>query len=198
MGARVREAIRFMRAVARQDLIGRPGKFALKWWSAGLQGHHPEELIMAIIEIERQILPMFGSPNQGARFYNPGVAGDRAVRSRPPHLRRLRTVHSIPDDQQGVGRQHHPGRTDGMHVRREQLLPLHALQRAVGAHADRQRRQLHRGRGRRVRSHDPQRQVAGRVPEHYLRSGRRQRLGHRHRLDLWRALSQPRLPDHLL
>ena len=26
---------------------------------------------MAVIEIERQILPMLGSPNQGARFYNP-------------------------------------------------------------------------------------------------------------------------------
>jgi pyruvate ferredoxin oxidoreductase beta subunit/oxalate oxidoreductase subunit beta len=26
---------------------------------------------MSIIEVERQILPMFGSPNQGARFYNP-------------------------------------------------------------------------------------------------------------------------------
>ena len=26
---------------------------------------------MSVIEIERQILPMFGSPNQGARFYNP-------------------------------------------------------------------------------------------------------------------------------
>jgi pyruvate ferredoxin oxidoreductase beta subunit/oxalate oxidoreductase subunit beta len=26
---------------------------------------------MPVIEIERQILPMLGSPNQGARFYNP-------------------------------------------------------------------------------------------------------------------------------
>ena len=26
---------------------------------------------MAIIEVERQMLPMLGSPNTGARFYNP-------------------------------------------------------------------------------------------------------------------------------
>ena len=26
---------------------------------------------MPVVEIERQILPLFGSPNQGARFYNP-------------------------------------------------------------------------------------------------------------------------------
>ncbi len=28
---------------------------------------------MATIEIERQLLPMFGSPNLGARFYNPDL-----------------------------------------------------------------------------------------------------------------------------
>ena len=29
------------------------------------------EAMMPAIEVQRQMLPMFGSPNQGARFYNP-------------------------------------------------------------------------------------------------------------------------------
>jgi hypothetical protein len=28
---------------------------------------------MAVIQVERQMLPMLGSPNQGARFYNPDL-----------------------------------------------------------------------------------------------------------------------------
>ena len=85
-----------------------------------------------------------------------------------------------------------------MHVRRQQLVPVHALQRALGAHADRQLRQLHRRRRRRLRSDDPQGQVEGRLSEHHLRGGRRQRVRHRARLDFRRALSESRLPDHLL
>ncbi len=141
---------------------------------------------------------MLGSPNQGARFYNPELPADRAVRARPPHVRRLRAVDPVPDDEQGVGRQHDPGRPDRLHVCRQQLVSVHAVQRALGAHADRQRRQLHRRRRRRLRGDDPQGQVEGRVSEHHLRSRRRQRVGHRARVDFGRALPQPRLPDHLL
>ncbi len=38
----------------------------------------------------------------------------------------------------------------------------------------------------------------GKFPEHHLRGGRRQRFRHRPWLGIGRALSQPRLPDHLL
>ena len=33
----------------------------------------PAEAMMPAIEIERQMLPMLGSANQGARFYNPDL-----------------------------------------------------------------------------------------------------------------------------
>jgi pyruvate ferredoxin oxidoreductase beta subunit/oxalate oxidoreductase subunit beta len=36
---------------------------------------------MPTIEIERQMLPMLGSPNQGARFYNPDLPEHRTVRA---------------------------------------------------------------------------------------------------------------------
>jgi hypothetical protein len=36
---------------------------------------------MATIEVERQLLPILDSPNQGARFYNPELP--RASRSSP-------------------------------------------------------------------------------------------------------------------
>ena len=137
-------------------------------------------------------------PEPGGAFLQPRAAADRAVRARPPHVRRLRAVDPVPDDEQGVRRQHHPGRADRLHVCRQQLVSVHAVQRAVGAHADRQRRQLHRRRRRRLRSDDPQGQVEGRLSEHHLRGRRRQRVGHRARVDFGRALPQPRLPDHLL
>ena len=105
---------------------------------------------MATIEVQRQLLPLFDSPNQGARFYNPELPSSRAVRPRPPHLRRLRALDPVPDDEQGVRRQYDPGRTDGLHVRREQFVFVHALQCALGAHADWQRGQLHRGCRRRL------------------------------------------------
>jgi hypothetical protein len=105
---------------------------------------------MATIEVQRQILPILDSPNQGARFYNPELPAIRAVRPRPPHVRRLRAVHSVPDDEQGGGRQHDSGRTDGLHVCRQQFVFVHALQCALGAHADWQRGQLYRGRRRRL------------------------------------------------
>ncbi len=38
----------------------------------------------------------------------------------------------------------------------------------------------------------------GAFPEHHLRGGRRQCVGHRPRLDFWGALSESRLPDYLL
>ena len=67
----------------------------------------------------------------------------------------------IPHDEQGVRRQHHPGRADRLHVCGEQFVFVHALQRALGAHADRQRGQLHRWECRRLRGHDPQRASGG-------------------------------------
>ena len=81
---------------------------------------------MPAIEVERQMLPMLGEPESGRAVLQPRPAADRAVRARPPHLRRLRAVHPVPDDEQGVGRQHDPGRTDRVHVRREQLVSVHA------------------------------------------------------------------------
>jgi hypothetical protein len=54
------------------------------------------------------------------------------------------------------------------------------------------------GRRRRLRGDDPQGQVEGRLSEHHLRGRRRQRVGHRARVDFGRALPEPRLPDHLL
>ncbi len=110
-----------------------------------------------------RLLPILGQPESGGAILQSRIAVDRAVRPRPSHVRRLRAVHPVPDDEQGGGRQHHSGRTDRLHVRRQQLVSVHALQRAVGAHADRQRRQLHRRRRGRLRSDDPQR-ASGRAP----------------------------------
>ena len=126
---------------------------------------------MPAIEVQRQVLPILRQPQSGGALLQPRPAGDRAVRARSPDLRRLRAVHPVPDDEQGVGRQHHPGRTDRVHVRRQQLVSVHALQRALGAHADRQRRQLHRRRRRGLRGHDPQGQVEGPFPNIICEAG---------------------------
>ncbi len=42
---------------------------------------------MVVIEIERQILPMFGSPEPGGAVLQSRTAGERTVCSRPPDLR---------------------------------------------------------------------------------------------------------------
>ena len=101
-------------------------------------------------------------PEPGGAVLQPRTAGHRAVRARPPDVRGMRTVDPVPDDEQGVRRQHDSGRADRLHVCREQLVSVHAVQRALGAHADRQRRQLHGRRRRRVRGDDSQGQVEGR------------------------------------
>ena len=78
---------------------------------------------MAAIEVERQMLPMFQSPNQGARFYNPELPATEPFV--PGHRTCAVDRRSVSDDEQGVGRQHHSGRPDRLHACGEQLVPLH-------------------------------------------------------------------------
>src|SRR6266853_7017920 len=39
--------------------------------STDVDFRHLEEIFMATIEVQRQVLPILDNPNQGARFYNP-------------------------------------------------------------------------------------------------------------------------------
>ncbi len=105
---------------------------------------------MATIEVQRQLLPILDSPNQGARFYNPElpssepfVPGHRTCAGCGPSIQYRMTSKAAGDNTILVG-------PDWLHVCREQFLSVHALQRAVGAYADWQRGQLYGRRGRRV------------------------------------------------
>ena len=94
---------------------------------------------MATIEVERQLLPILDSPIRGRVFTTRSYR--RPNRSFPvtapvplgPSIQYRMTSKAAGDNTDSGG-------TDGLHVCRQQFVSVYALQRALGAHPDRQRR----------------------------------------------------------
>ena len=136
---------------------------------------------MPAIEVERQMLPMLGSPNQGARFYNPDlpqtepfVPGHRTCAGCGPSIQYRMTSKASGDNTILVGP------TGCMYVANSSYLCTpynvpwaHTQIGSAGSFtagvAAAYEAMIRKGKWK------------GAVPEHHLRSGRRQRVGHRPR-----------------
>jgi len=126
------------------------------------------EFIWQTIEVERQLLPILAARTRERVSLTLNYR--RASRLSPvTALVQVADHPSIPDDKQSRGDNTIlVGPTAACMSRT--FVSVHALQCAVGTHANRQRRQLHRGVARRMKRY-PQGQVEGQVPNIICEAG---------------------------